>query len=60
MDEEGRFNELAGPELQNQSVMGEGNYTGREKLYVCERQRVLVQLLPLCTRFCLLSVCVCQ
>uniref|UniRef100_A0A673Y204 Isoleucyl-tRNA synthetase 2, mitochondrial n=1 Tax=Salmo trutta TaxID=8032 RepID=A0A673Y204_SALTR len=27
VDEEGRFNELAGPELQNQSVMGEGNYT---------------------------------
>uniref|UniRef100_A0A4W5MMD1 Isoleucyl-tRNA synthetase 2, mitochondrial n=1 Tax=Hucho hucho TaxID=62062 RepID=A0A4W5MMD1_9TELE len=27
VDEEGRFNELAGPELQNQSVMGEGNDT---------------------------------
>uniref|UniRef100_A0AAZ3SRQ6 Isoleucyl-tRNA synthetase 2, mitochondrial n=1 Tax=Oncorhynchus tshawytscha TaxID=74940 RepID=A0AAZ3SRQ6_ONCTS len=26
-DEEGRFNELAGPELQNLSVMGEGNDT---------------------------------
>lgn len=31
MDEEGRFTELAGPELQSLSVMGEGNDTGRKK-----------------------------
>ena len=63
MDEEGRFTELAGPELQSLSVMGEGNDTGRKKR--CERDREdNAQLVlssstscSLCTSFCVCFVC---
>lgn len=32
VDEEGRFTELAGAELQNKSVMTEGNATGEREI----------------------------
>lgn len=41
MDEEGRFTELAGPELQNKSVMTEGNATGERDRW--RKEKILLQ-----------------
>ncbi len=40
MDEEGRFTELAGPELQNKSVMTEGNATGERETERWRKEKI--------------------
>lgn len=47
MDEEGRFTELAGPELQKKSVMTEGNATGERARLMEERENVVTRKIEL-------------
>ncbi len=47
MDEEGRFTELAGPELQNKSVMTEGNATGERDREMEESENIVTRKIEL-------------